>query len=189
MKNTFFLLLFFSAMNCFSKLKVSDSGTVYYEEIVETEKSIKDVHNLVQEWIAVNFTNSNYVTKINTDDQILIKGKAMLGKTKMEIVLNTEFKEGRYRILMDPITIGESGNLLKNEMDFDKEKAIEISRAMYASRGKEKLFEKQLKSGEIEKDIEEFKKMQQMMYDKSKEKINDIAQSLKFYVNKGKSDW
>ncbi|WPY97612.1 hypothetical protein [Christiangramia sp. OXR-203] len=184
------LLLLLVNYSVFAQLKIKDDKTVFYEEVIETDKTTKEVHDAVEEFLATNSGNSNYTIKINNEDQILSKGQiSVIGPNKLEIVLNTEFKDGRYRILMDPISWNGKSPLTES-MNFDKEKAKEDMKQMYIDKGMEKTYEKKDKKGEIDADIQEFVKMQTMLYDKSKEKIINFANSLKKYVsNKENSEW
>ncbi|WP_034917835.1 hypothetical protein [Gillisia sp. CAL575] len=189
MKNLLTTLLILVSISLNAQLKTNDSGSVYYEEIVETDKSIAEVHSAVEEFLATNSGNSNYVIKINEDDKILSKGNlSVVGPNKLEIVLNTEFKDGRYRILIDPISWNGKAPLTL-EMNFDKVKAKADMRQMYIDKGLEKAYNKKEKSGEIDADIQQFVDMQTLMYDKSKAKILSFVQSLKEHVDNSKSDW
>ncbi|MCM8568872.1 hypothetical protein NE848_05755 [Gramella jeungdoensis] len=191
MRKIAFLLIILMTGIINAQLKVNENGSVYYEEVVETKKSISEVHDAIEQFLATNSGNSNYTIKINEDDKILSKGNInVIGPNKLEVVLNTEFKPGRYRILMDPISWNGKFPLAP-EMNFDKGKAKEEMKQMYINKGMEKTYNKKDEKGEIDSDIQEFVDMQTMLYDKAKEKLNSFATSLKEYVSNYKkdSDW
>ena len=45
-----------------------------YTEIIEVELSKKDIHQKVNEWIAINYKSANDVIQLNTEDKVIVKG-------------------------------------------------------------------------------------------------------------------
>ena len=107
----FLLLLLLVPVCSFSQVKVdSINNRVFLEEVKEVEGSAKDLKERAFEWIAKSYNNSNFVTRMNTDNKIITKGTFESSKKSYLSVLTNEagatipydlelsFKDGRYKI-------------------------------------------------------------------------------------------
>ncbi|WP_228853279.1 DUF4468 domain-containing protein [Aegicerativicinus sediminis] len=81
-----------------------DNGSFHYREVFELEgKSQEQLYNSVKKWIAVNFNDANNVIKMDSKDQIIVKGLTSIqnkGEVKVDFTLDIAFKEGRYKLEM-----------------------------------------------------------------------------------------
>jgi hypothetical protein len=71
MKNLLFLLLFIPLVSFGQKLNKDSNG---YTEVIEVELSKKDIHQKINEWIAINYKSAQDVIQLNTVDKIVTKG-------------------------------------------------------------------------------------------------------------------
>ena len=190
MKKLLLILLLLTFNFSYSQLKKNTDGTIYYEEIVETGKTVTETHDAIEEFLATYSANSNYAIKINKADQILAKGDIVIvGPNELNIVLNTEFKEGRYRILINEITLNEKSPFT-DDVALNTKVALESMEKMYSKAGKIDEFKKLKESGEAEKQVEGFVSMNKYFYPKGEAKLLAFVESLKEYVsNYNKSDW
>ena len=88
----------------------SINGKIYVDRVQEIELNKKELKEKTNRWAAKTYNNSNYVTRINNDDNILTKGAFDVGaefnaygttiysERKVEHTLDLKFKEGRYKI-------------------------------------------------------------------------------------------
>lgn len=191
MNKLLFIGLFLTSLISYSQLKNNTDGTLYYEEVIETDKSITKVHNAVEQFLATYSSNSNYAIKINKETQIIAKGDIpIIGPNELNIVLNTEFKEGRYRIFLDEITLNNKSSFT-NDKELLTRIALDQMKQLYTKQGKLEEFKKLKESGEAEKQVEGFVSMNDFMYAKGEAKLLSFVQSLKEYVLSydNNSDW
>jgi hypothetical protein len=71
MKNLLFLLLLIPLVSFGQKLNKDSNG---YTEVIEVELSKKDIHQKINEWIAINYKSAQDVIQLNTVDKIVTKG-------------------------------------------------------------------------------------------------------------------
>lgn len=112
MKTIFFLLcLIFISITSKSQVVVdSINGNIYLKNIYEIDLTKTELQQKANKWVAKTYNNSNYVTRINNEDNILTKGSFQVGadftaygatiysSRKVEYTLDLQFKDGRYKI-------------------------------------------------------------------------------------------
>jgi len=88
----------------------SINGKIYVDRVQEIELNKKELKETTNRWVAKTYNNSNYVTRINNEDNILTKGAFNVGadftaygatvhsSRKVEYTLDLKFKDGRYKI-------------------------------------------------------------------------------------------
>ena len=177
-----------------AQLKTKENDVMYYEEVVEINKSASEIHDAVEEFLALSSNNSNYTIKLNQSDKIISKGVlSVVGKTKLGVTLKVEFKDYKYKLLIDPISWSNK-SLFTKSMHFDRNKAKKMQKEMYLKSGlSEKKYQKKDDSGEIDADIDQFIEMQKKIYTKASSKIISFTETLKEFVVNHKSslknDW
>jgi|GEM_PF-4904859 len=177
-----------------------ENGIFHYKDVVEVEKSKEDIKSIIKKWSAVNFNNSNYVTRLDTDDELVIKGSFSIKtdgvKEDIDFTMDVAFKEERYKLefyylsnvnnyigIKFPIThpdkftkeqFKSSCIEMINQMGFGKKMALKRIE-------KEKVFNKY---------YERSKADMAKTYFKVEDKIKSLALSIKNDVsNKKKDDW
>jgi hypothetical protein len=118
MKQFFIVFLLFPIIGLSQIIRDSASFTVRLREVHEVNLTKKDLKKKAEEWIARVYNNSNYVTRINTEDNILTKGSFKVSgqydakgapafdiTSEVGYVLDLAFREGRYKIEVKDITI------------------------------------------------------------------------------------
>lgn len=111
MKKITLLLIFIHSIS-FSQIQYHSDSSFFFQKIYEIELPKQEIREKVNEWIAISFKNSNNVIKLNTEDKIILKGK--LNNSDIDFDLITEFKDGRYKILLNNIT------KLEKPLDYQK---------------------------------------------------------------------
>ncbi|MDT0646326.1 hypothetical protein RM545_06455 [Zunongwangia sp. F260] len=191
MKKIILLLTLILPLLCSSQLKKDDDGTLYYEEVIETDLSIAEIHDAIEQYLATYSDNSNYVIKINKEDQILAKGDIpIIGPNELNIVLNTEFKEGRYRIFINELMLNKK-DPFTNDEELNTKIALDQMEKRYSKQGKLSEFQKLKKSGEAEKHVSGFVEMNKFFYPKGETKLLAFVEDLKQYISdfNSDSDW
>jgi len=102
----------------------SINGKIYLDRVQKIELNKKELKEKTNRWVAKTYKNSNYVTRINNNDNILTKGSFNIGanftaygttvysERKVEYTLDLKFKEGRYKIeISDLIFNGTDASL------------------------------------------------------------------------------
>jgi len=128
------LLLFFTSIYTQAQVKYNESGALYFEEVYEApNQSKEEIHKAVNEWIALNFKDANHVIKLNTEDKIINKGlvkssynvNGINSDITIEFDMISEFKDGRYKILIDDLNYrvpsGESNPISWTDERMSKE--------------------------------------------------------------------
>ena len=75
MKKILFLLLFIPLMSIGQSINKTNDG---YTEVVEVELSKQEIHQKINEWIAINYKSAQDVIQLNTEDKIIIKGNFLV---------------------------------------------------------------------------------------------------------------
>ena len=154
MKKIYLILITVLLFNCSAEaqLKTKENDVMYYEEVVEINKSASEIHDAVEEFLALSSNNSNYTIKLNQSDKIISKGVlSVVGKTKLGVTLKVEFKDYKYKLLIDPISWSNK-SLFTKSMHFDRNKAKKMQKEMYLKSGlSEKKYQKIKKSREVSK--------------------------------------
>ena len=88
----------------------SISGKIFVDRVQEIELKKMELKDKANRWVAKTYNNSNYVTRINNEDNILTKGAFEIGADftaygatvysarKVEYTLDLKFKDVRYKI-------------------------------------------------------------------------------------------
>lgn len=121
MKNLIILICLLPIAS-FSQVTIDTlNATIYLKQVHEVELNQKELKSKAYEWVARSFNNSNYVTRINNENQILAKGAFEIGADftnygvtvyvprEIDYTLDLQFKEGRYKIEIVDIIIGAGG--------------------------------------------------------------------------------
>jgi hypothetical protein len=96
-----------------SQFKVdSISKEVSFINIRQVEANNEIIHNKVQEWIAINYNESNEVVQLNTTHKIILKGqfafeyttdydgKVYSRNSQAYYTMNLTFKDNKYRVII-----------------------------------------------------------------------------------------
>ena len=70
-KNLLFLLLFIPLMSIGQSINKTNDG---YTEVVEVELTKQEIHQKINEWIAINYKSAQDVIQLNTEDKVILKG-------------------------------------------------------------------------------------------------------------------
>jgi hypothetical protein len=126
MKNLLiFLLLVFISTNSRSQVVIDSlNGIIYLKNVHEIDLTKTELKTKANEWVAKAYNNSNFVTRINSDDNILTKGSFKVGADftaygatiysdlKIDYTLDLKFKNGRYKIEIIDLQNSEGNNTL-----------------------------------------------------------------------------
>lgn len=126
MKNILILLLLvFISTNSKSQVVIDSlNGIIYLESVHEVDLTKTELKTKANEWVAKAYNNSNYVTRINNDDNILTKGSFKVGADftaygvtiysdlKIDYTLDLKFRDGRYKIEIINLQNSEGNNAL-----------------------------------------------------------------------------
>ena len=182
-----------------------------YTEVVEVELSKKEIHQKLNEWVAVNYKSANSVVQLNTEDKLIVKGNFALSLSVMKYnfsyrinnTLTLSIRDNKYKIDLAPTGISYEGKNLPSVDLFNrfitskllsKEEFLvlndEMARKSFASAGySEKKIEKSMKT------LSRYNKTDYEDYLKNKANwdnaINSTFKSIKDYLNKSKTeeDW
>jgi len=182
-----------------------------YTEVIEVELSKKEIHQKLNEWIAVNYKSANAVVQLNTEDKLIVKGNFTLNFTTMEFTflyrinntLSFSIRNNKYKIDIVPTGVSYKGVVLTDISflsQYIKSKLLSkdeflvinnnLARKSFASMGySEKKIEKSMKT------LSRYNKTPYGDYLKNKPNwdnaINSTFKSIKDYLNKSKTeeDW
>ncbi len=185
----------------------SINGRIYIDRVQEIGLNKDQLKEKANRWVAKTYNNSNYVTRINNDDNILTKGIFTVGanfrsygmviysERNIEYTLDLKFKDGRYKIEISDLQfkgLFESTPLSTYFMSADEYR--EYSRrtmASYVGAGKKMMLKR------IDDD-RKFKRDYDAQHDYGKKIIPQIVQNLKsidlslltfLMDNDDKDDW
>ncbi len=192
----FLILIHFSS---FAQIKYHSDSTFYFESVYKVELNKQEIRNKTNEWIALNFKNSNNVIKMNSEDKIIAKGN--LDSPDKDFDLIIEFKEDRYKILIDNIQKFDKpvdyDIYYKNGKMVDYDEYLKLMPETLRSMGaEEKIIKKAINNESIMKigynstklDYENWHLKNQSI----KSKLSNIANSLYSYINnenQSQNDW
>ena len=182
-----------------------------YTEVVEVELSKKEIHQKLNEWVAVNYKSANSVVQLNTEDKLIVKGNFALSLSvtkytfpyRINNTLTFSIRDNKYKIDLAPTGISSEGKSLSSLSlinRFIKSKLLskeeflvlndEMARKSFASMGySEKKIEKSMKT------LSRYNKTDYEDYLKNKANwdnaINSTFKSIRDYVNKSNTeeDW
>ncbi|HEY5371074.1 MAG TPA: DUF4468 domain-containing protein [Hanamia sp.] len=185
----------------------SINGKIYVDRVQEIELSKKELKEKTNRWIAKTYNNSNYVIRINNDDNILTKGAFEVGadftaygttiysKQKVEYTLDLKFKEGRYKIeISDLIFDGTDASLSLAVyfMSFDEYRAFSLKALEgYDGIGKKAAIKRIENDNKFEKDYESRQNYGKKIIPQIVEELEQIDSSLLTYLKNenNKDDW
>ena len=179
-----------------------------YTEVVEVELSKKEIHQKLNEWIAVNYKSANDVVQLNTEDKLIIKGNFTLNMTtqkytflyRINNTLSFSIRDNKYKIDIVPTGISYKGGATMDISIYlskflpkllSKDEFLVIynnnARKTFASMGySEKKIERYMKSlSNADKNLYEEYLKNKSNWDNA---INSTFKSIKDYVNKSNTD-
>lgn len=78
----------------------NDEGVFHYRDVVEVDSM--DIKETISKWIAVNFVNSNHVTRLNDGENIIVKGAFDINTSgiveNIDFTMDVAIKEGKYKL-------------------------------------------------------------------------------------------
>ena len=143
------ITLLFLAWGLNAQVQIEDNR-ISFSQIHEVEGSKTDLHKWASEWVAKTYNNSNYVTRINDEEQIITKGafevvaiQTILKKEypqtrRINYTLNVQFKVGRYKLDINDLNIEPLTEAYPDELEtyfMDKEQYREYLRKFYENMG------------------------------------------------------
>ena len=199
MKRITLLLLIVTSLSFSQKNDYyNDSGAYHFKSITDVEgKSKKEIYDAAKKWIAVNFNDLNRVLKLDSEDNMLIKGNSELkdtGGTRVDFTLDLAFKDGKLKTEFYDVTIRPKVFIpeytLAKPVSFTKQDYINLMKKEFDKSG---LTEKQSKKAIDQMGIDElFSDMIKSMefYASSVEsRVNELSTSLGTYVNNSEDGW
>jgi len=110
MKKLIVLLIFIPFFSFGQDLNKELNG---YTEIVAVELSKQEIHQKINEWIAVNFKSANDVVQLNTENKVIVKGNFTCNFSFMKAVatyrvhnsLIISIRDNEYKIDLVPSSV------------------------------------------------------------------------------------
>ena len=206
MKKLLFLLVFIPLVSFGQKLNKDSNG---YTEVVEVELSKKEIHQKINEWIALNYKSAQDVIQLNTVDKIVTKGNysfqsAFASGTSYGVrnILTFSIRDNKYKIDLIPSSMFDKSNMkdiplttmtqylkeMQNFEDFKKmvrhNSIINMQNAGYSEKRAIKLIDKN-NTPEVYNDLYSMKKA---TYENWNKAIESTFKSIKDYVSKSDDD-
>ena len=200
MKKLFTLILLTFTLTTYSQEFTDAKGLFHYTSVVEIPKEKKELKALLDKWIAINFKNSSYVTKLNSEEAIIVKGSFKILKagapTTFEFTMDLAIKEGKYKLEIYNLSeftsyMAYSINIMYPEnFTYEIFKAKCVSLADGVSFGKNMILKKTENKKIMDKHYEQSKTEMTEVYNSVKTQVESIAESIKNYVENNKaSEW
>lgn len=185
----------------------SINGKIYVDRVQEIELNKKELKDKANRWVAKTYNNSNYVTRINNENNILTKGAFKVGadftaygatvysERKVEYTLDLKFKDGRYKIeISDLLFDGTDASMSLTVYFMSLEEYREFSlKAMenYDGIGKKAAIKRIKNDKKFKKDYESQQNYGKKIIPQIVKKLEQIDLSLlNFLENKDdKDDW
>ena len=81
-----------------------------YQEVVDVELSQKEIHQKINEWVALNYKSAQDVIQLNTEDAIILKGNFSVNFRVQTIsviyrinnTLKFSIRDGKYKVDLVP---------------------------------------------------------------------------------------
>ncbi|MDA8626032.1 DUF4468 domain-containing protein [Flavobacteriaceae bacterium] len=207
MKKLILLLLFIPLMSFGQSISKTNDG---YTEVVEVELTKQQIHQKLNEWVAVSYKSAQDVIQLNSEDKIVLKGNFTINlkihsfSFDYRINAQTTFsiRDNKYKIDLTPLEVTHiSGNYdaglytineFINDVQFSKDEylPISINKQKVALMKIGKSEEKALKSAEktspkrLEKNYENYL-INKSVWDSE---ISSTFTSIKDYVKQTNSD-
>jgi hypothetical protein len=180
-----------------------------YTEVVEVELSKKEIHQKLNEWIAVNYKSAQDVIQLNTEDKIIIKGnfsvnfsiKKYVFKYRIHNALSFSIRDNKFKIDLVPNSASSDGvgsvdssvfkqyitDVIYTKDEFLKYSVVASMKiylgAGFSEKKSQKMINRYVVSA-IDENYENFLK-NKPVWDNS---INSTFKSIKDYVNKSNTD-
>lgn len=204
------LILIFILTGFIGKAQVvvdSINGKIYIDRVQEIELDKKELKEKTNRWVAKTYNNSNYVTRINNEENILTKGAFEVGadfsaygatiysERKVEYILDLKFKDGRYKITISDLMFNgtdASLSLAVYLMNFEQYRAFSLKAIEgYDGIGKKAAIKRINNDKKFRKDYESQQNYGKKIIPQIVEKLEQIDLSLLTYLkNKdNKDDW
>ena len=72
------------------QIQYKDDGSIYFDKVYQVDLEKEEIKSRVNEWMALNFNDSNNVIKMNTNDKIIANGIVEFFMTKIKLIRFTE---------------------------------------------------------------------------------------------------
>lgn len=199
MKKIYTIILLIFAIPFYSQEFTNDLGVFHYTNVIEIPKEKKEIKALLEKWIAINFKNSNYVTKLNTEESIIVKGSFQILKDgvpkTIEFTMDLAIKDGKYKLEIYDLPeftsyMAYSINIMNPE-DFTyeifKAKCVSLADGSF---GKNIILKKTEDQKFMNKHYAKSKEEMTDVYYSVKNKVESITESVKNYLENNKiGDW
>ena len=92
MKKLLFTIALFISFGSYSQeINKTNDG---YTEVVEVELTKQEIHQKINEWIAINYKSAQDVIQLNTEDKIIIKGNFLVNFSVAKYVFTYRIQNG-----------------------------------------------------------------------------------------------
>jgi hypothetical protein len=180
---------------------------VYLKKVHEIDLAKAEIKKRANEWIAKAFKNSNYVTRMNSEDKIIAKGSFNVGgdieaygistysEQNVDYTLDLAFKDGRYKIEILDATIGQnnmSSPISAYLMDIDEYKDFMTKQANAFDESMKKIVLKRINNErKFKKDFETMKNYGEQIIPQLEDYFQAIDKSLNSFLKKklDEDDW
>ena len=114
MKKLILILLLIPLVSYGQDLNDESNG---YTEVVDVKLSKKEIHQKINEWIAINYKSAQDVVQLNTEDKVIIKGNYSVNLKVDKYVFNYRIhnsltfsiRENKYKIDLVPNRLSSDG--------------------------------------------------------------------------------
>mgnify|MGYP001149417283 CR=1 FL=1 len=200
MKNLIPIL--FLIINCgYGQEYTNENGVFHYRDVVEVDKTQKEIRSIASKWVAINFVDSKEVSRLDTDETIIVKALFYVRRInvgiekRMDFTMDLAFKDGRYKIEFYGLPDIWNHIGLKLPIQDPDQYTVEDfkNNCILAANisGMKKMIQMKIEKEEwVSKHYKKSKDDMEDSYKQVKNKIDAIAQSLKnTIVSSKKSDW
>jgi hypothetical protein len=120
MKKLILILLLIPLVSYGQDLNDESNG---YTEVVDVKLSKKEIHQKINEWIAINYKSAKDVIHLNTEDKVIIRGNFLVNLKVDKYVVNYRIhnsltfsiRENKYKIDLVPNRLSNDGVI--NDID------------------------------------------------------------------------
>lgn len=176
------------------QIQYKDDGSIYFDKVYQVDLEKEEIKSSVNEWMALNFNDSDNVIKMNTTDKIIANGivSVLYDKNKIDQVyrikfsLITEFKKERYKILINNFSLEEGiPNIVIDKELISKEEYKRLTIANAEKLGKTKWAKKFIERDNKFSDLyEDAKRTNEFVLNVFLNEVKTMAGSLNNHVQK-----
>ena len=87
-----------------------------YTEVVDVELTKKEIHQKINEWIAVNYKSANDVIQLNTEDKVIVKGNYSVIMSNLSYRVNNSLvfsiRDNKYKVDLIPSSVSASSAVI-----------------------------------------------------------------------------